>query len=181
MSKPPNRRLKVFWAELGFYETIIAAPSQAAALRAWGVHQNLFAGGQARVTDDTAAVKAALAHPGTPLKRAIGSNVPFGLDAKPPKVPDAPRRRPARARAAKARAEPPAKPPADRRALDAAEAALRRLDEARKDEAAGLRRRQAELDAARTAAQEAYIEARKAAKAALVAARKAYRDAGGAD
>jgi hypothetical protein len=37
---------KVFQAQFGFYDTVVAAPSQVAALRAWGIHQNLFAGGQ---------------------------------------------------------------------------------------------------------------------------------------
>ena len=64
------RRLKVFQVHLGFYDTVVAAPSQAAALRAWGTHQNLFADGQARVTDDPQAIEAALAYPETPLKRA---------------------------------------------------------------------------------------------------------------
>ena len=60
MAKVSERRLKVFQVHLGFFETVVAAPSQAAALRAWGTHQNLFADGQARVTDDPQAVEAAL-------------------------------------------------------------------------------------------------------------------------
>jgi ketosteroid isomerase-like protein len=46
---------------------------------------------------------------------------------------------------------------------------------------ADLRRKQEELDAARTAAQQSYVEARKKATAAVVAAREAYRKAGGTD
>lgn len=183
MAKPAARKLKVFQARIGFYDTVVAAPSQAAALRAWGVHQNLFAGGEARVADDPDAVKAALAHPETPLKRAIGSKDPFGLEAKLPEVPDAPRPKTPAKPSAKAKPEPPAKPPmkapADRTALDAAEAALRKLDEARKGEEADLRRRQDELETAKAAAQHAYVEGRKAATAAVVAARQAYRRAGG--
>ena len=45
-----GRKLKVFQAQFGFYDTIVAAPSQAAALRAWGVNQNLFASGEATGT-----------------------------------------------------------------------------------------------------------------------------------
>lgn len=56
MAKAP--KLKVFQAHFGFYDTIVAAPSQAAALRAWGVHQNVFADGQAKLTTDEAAVAA---------------------------------------------------------------------------------------------------------------------------
>lgn len=61
-----GRKLKVFQAQFGFYDTVVAAPSQAAALRAWGTHQDLFASGAATVTTDEAAIAAALAHPETP-------------------------------------------------------------------------------------------------------------------
>ena len=52
-------RLKVFQARFGFHDSVVAAVSQAAALRAWGVHQNLFADGQASITNDPRAVEAA--------------------------------------------------------------------------------------------------------------------------
>ncbi len=175
------RKLKVFQAQIGFYDTVVAAASQAAALRAWGTHQNLFASGEAKITTDEAAVTAALEHPETPLRRAVGSTDPFRLEPTSlPTVPDAPKRAAVKP-AAKAKPTPAPKPPADRSALDAAEAALHRLDEARKREEADLRRRQSELDEAKSAAQATYVEARKAATAAVVEARKAYRSAGGAD
>lgn len=181
MAKPPARRLKVFQAQFGFYDTVVAAPSQAAALRAWGIHQNLFADGRAGITDDAQAVEAALAHPETPLRRAVGSTDPFALEPTSlPKVPEAPKRPASKAPPKKAPPSPP-KPPADRSALDAAEAKLAKLDEARKREEAEFRRRQAELDAQRDAAQAGYVEQRKAATAAVVSARQAYRKVGGSD
>jgi hypothetical protein len=176
-----GRKLKVFQAQFGFYDSVVAAPSQSAALRAWGTHQNLFANGDAKVATDEAAVAAAREHPGTPLRRAVGSSDRFQLDpASLPKVPDPPK--PASAKQA-ARATPAAAPKAsaDRTALDAAEAGLRKLDDARRREEASLRSRQAELDAAKAAAQGAYVEARKTATAAIVEARRAYRKAGGVD
>ena len=51
------RKLKVFQAQFGFYDTVVAAPSRAAALRAWGTHQNLFASGEAKVATDEAATR----------------------------------------------------------------------------------------------------------------------------
>jgi hypothetical protein len=54
-----GRKLKVFQAQFGFYDTVVAAPSRAAALHAWGSRQDLFANGQAKVTTDEAAVAAA--------------------------------------------------------------------------------------------------------------------------
>src|ERR1700761_9309184 len=161
------RKLKVFQAQFGFYDTVVAASSQAAALRAWGTHQNLFASGEATVTTDGAAITAALQHPETPLRRAVGSNDAFQLEpASLPKGPAAPKR-PVAKPAAKAKPASPRKPPADRTALDAAEAALRQLDEARKQEEADLRRRQDALDAEKSTAQAAYVEGRKAATAAV--------------
>ena len=176
----PGRKLKVFQAQFGFYDTVVAAPSQAAALRAWGgTHQNLFASGEAKVTTDERVVSAAREHPQTPLRRAVGSDDPFQLEpANLPKVPTAPKRIAARP---KDKPAPAAKTPADRTALDEAEAALRELDVARKRQEAALRRRQDALDEEKTAAQRAYIERRKAATAAIVEAGKDYRRAGGED
>jgi len=88
-----GRKLKVFRAQFGFHDAVVAAASQTAALRAWGTRQNLFASGEAMVTTDEAAVAAALEHPETLLRRAVGSTDPFQLEpASMPKVPDAPRR-----------------------------------------------------------------------------------------
>ena len=175
-----GRKLKVFQAQFGFYDTVVAAPSQAAALRAWGVNQNLFASGEAKVTTDEAAIAAATAHPETPLRRAVGSSDPFALEPTSlPDVPDAPKR-PTAKPAAKAKPTP-ARPLADRSKLDAAETALGALDERRKREEADFRREAEDLETRRAAAQSAYVEARKAATSTVVDARTAYRKAGGAD
>jgi hypothetical protein len=170
MAAPRRQRLKVYRAELGFFETVVAAPSQAAALRAWGVHQDLFAEGRAAVTADAAATKAALADPGAPLRRPVGADVAFSHDSTDvPSVPKAARGR-RRRRAAKP----------DRTALDKAEARLAQLRAARADEVRGLEAQQAALDDERKAAQAAFERAERDAKAALESARRAYRKAGGA-
>jgi hypothetical protein len=176
-----GRKLKVFQAQFGFYDTVVAAPSQAAALRAWGVNQNLFASGEATITTDEAAVAAAIAHPETPLRRAVGSKDVFALEpASLPAVPDAPKKAVIKP-AAEAKPARPVKPPADRSKLDAAEQALGALDEDRKREEADFRREAEDLEARRMAAQSAYVEARKAATSKVVDARTAFRKAGGAD
>jgi hypothetical protein len=178
LPKTPHRKLKVFQAQFGFFDTVLAAPSQAAALRAWGTHRNLFATGHAKVATDEATIAAALEHPGTLLRRAVGSNEPFALEPTSlPKIPPASIRPPPSK--AKPKAEPVRRPPADRSRLDAAEAALGELDARRKREEADLRRQQEELDAKRMAAQQSYVDARKKATAAVIAAREAYRKAGG--
>ena len=174
------RKLKVFEAQIGFYDTVVAAPSQAAALRAWGTHQNLFADGQARLATDEAAVEAALAHPEVLLRRAVGSTDAFALTPTGlPKVP-APANAKGKARA-KSKREPrkPEPPPVDRSKLDAAEAELLRLDEERKTEEAALQREVDALQVKRAQAQAAYVAARKKAAAAVASALSAYRKAGG--
>lgn len=181
MAKPKGRKLKVFQAQFGFYDTVVAAPSQAAALRAWGTRQNLFASGDAKVVTDEAPIAAATAQPETPLRRAVGSSDPFVLEpTNLPKVPDAPKKAPSKA-AAKPKPAAPPKPPADRSQLDAAEKGLHALDERRKGEEADFRREADELEARRESAQTAYVAARKAATAKVVDARTAYRKDGGAD
>jgi type IV secretory pathway VirB10-like protein len=181
VAKPRQPKLKVYQAQFGFYDTVVAAPSQPAALRAWDSHQNLFASGEARLAEDDAAIAAALAHPERPLRRAVGSNDPFQLEATSlPRLPDAPKRAQAKP-PAKPRPPPPRRPPADRGALDEAEAALQRLESDRRREEDELRRRQAELDQAKAEAQSAYVEAHRRAAAAVALARDAYRQAGGQD
>jgi hypothetical protein len=181
VAKPAGKRLKVFQAQFGFYDTVVAAPSQGAALRAWGIRQNLFASGEARLTTDNAAVAAATAHPETPLRRAVGSDDPFVLEPTGlPNIPDAPKK-PAAKVPAKPPTAAPASPPVDRSKLAEAEQALRALDHRRKNEEADFRREADDFDARRQIAQSTYVEHRKAATAAVVEARKIYRETGGRD
>jgi hypothetical protein len=176
------RRLKVFQAHFGFYDTIVAAPSQAAAMRAWDVHRNVFADGQAKLTTDEAAVAAAMAHPGTVLKRPVGFDGPFEVEPTSlPELPDVPTKKatPKVAKPALSKAPPP--PPPDRAILSKAEAALRAVDEQRKAEEAAFRERQVALDAEMAAAQESYVEVRRLSEAKVTEALEAYRKAGGRD
>lgn len=55
---PP--RIKVFRAHIGLYDWVVATSSQKAALEAWDVSRNLFASGEAEVTNDPKAIKLAL-------------------------------------------------------------------------------------------------------------------------
>lgn len=174
-------RLKVYAAQFGFHDSVVAARSQAAALKAWGTRQNLFAEGRAKVSDDADAIAAALAHPEIPLRRAVGSKEPFSLEPGLPQVPDAPRRKTPDLRVVKTeRAPTPApKPPADRSALNAAEKVLTAINSRRLDEEAALAERRAALEADEIASRQRWIADRKAAEAAAEKARRAYRAAGG--
>jgi hypothetical protein len=177
LAKTPRRRLKVFQAQFGFYDSVVAAPSQAAALRAWGTRQNLFAKGQARLAEDATAVAAALDHPGTPLRRAAGSKQPFNLRPGLPDVPAGPRAKSAvRGKPAKAR---PAKPLPDRGTLDAAEARLKAVNDRRVAEEAAFDRRREALEAENERTRRAWSKARAEAERAVDKAHAAYRKAGG--
>lgn len=173
--KATGRKLKVFQASIGFYDTVVAAPSQAAALRAWGTHQNLFADGVARLTDDDQATEAALASPEVVLRRAVGRTDPFSLKAGIPKIPDLPRSLSKTVRAALVEAAKEA----DRSRLDAAEAALNDVEqEHRKTRDALTAKRRALEDEERDAAA-AYEEARDRAQTRVEQERAAYVKEGG--
>lgn len=179
MAKATSKRLKVFFAPFGFHDSVVAAPSQAAALRAWGTHQNLFAEGRARLSTDDAEIKAALQHPETPLRRAVGSKglfelVPSSLPVLPVEQREKPKKpsKPGKIAAA-------AKPPADRTELDRAEQALRALERDREREVADLDRRRKDLGDDVEAAKLAYAKAKKIASDALTSAASAYRKDGG--
>jgi len=79
-------RLKVFTTTSGFYDLAVAVSSQPKALEAWGIRQNLFAEGMARVATDGATVRAALAKPGIVLRRPLGAKKPFSEEPSLPKV-----------------------------------------------------------------------------------------------
>lgn len=179
MAKSP-RRLKVYQAQFGFHDSVVAAPNQAAALAAWGIRQNLFAEGRAKVAEDPAAVDAALEHPETPLRRAIGSNDPFTLEPNLPQVPDPPKRpKPALKVVPKVEPPQPARPPPDRAEVDAAEKQLTAINARRIEEEADVQRRREALEVEETASRRRWAADRKSAEAQLEKARRAYRAEGG--
>jgi hypothetical protein len=57
-------KLKVYRTPIGFHDAYVAAPSQKAALKAWGADANLFARGVAELVDDPKLTKEPLSHPG---------------------------------------------------------------------------------------------------------------------
>jgi hypothetical protein len=135
-------RMKTYEAEIdGLHQWVVAAPSQRAALDAFGVHQDLFGQGLARVTDDPAATKAAQASPLTPLRRAKGSKAPFspieggGLDVW---------KKAATAGAKSASAKPK---PRSRARLDQAERALAEFEDRARADMAEIATARADLEA----------------------------------
>lgn len=163
------RALKVFRTHLGFFDTVVAVPSRAAALRAWGLSSDEFRTGFADETKDPEAVRAAMEKPGTVLYRVFGSggafsdrrSVPKGM--KPPAAIEEsqPKRQTKATRErAKALAKAEKKAAEKARAMTAAEEQKARAQK-RKDAATEARRRAREEKARK---KEAEAERRKAAQ-----------------
>lgn len=68
-----TRALKVYKTSIGFHDAYVAAPSQKAALDAWGSDKNLFARGVAEIVTDPKLVKDALAQPGVVIRKLRGT------------------------------------------------------------------------------------------------------------
>jgi hypothetical protein len=174
------RQLKVYRTPIGFHDAYVAAPSQKAALEAWGSDANLFARGVAEIVTDPALTREPLASPGTVVRRLRGSaddhfaalpkakakaarKAPADTDPAP-----TPARAPAPAPAVRPNAAPKPKPRPSRAKLDAAEEALDAADRRHRDELADIRRREDALAKERRA-----IEAQHAGEVEKLAERRA--------
>lgn len=171
MAKAP--KLKVFTTAIGFHDALVAAPSRAAALRAWGSDRDLFARGAASEVTDPELMKEALARPGEVVRRLRGSEAEQ-FAALPPDRPSKGRTRSAKARTDKAAPEKP-KPSASeleraerslqdavkhhREADAAAKARVEAAQRARADLQRQQRREEEKLRAIRDEAQAAYDQA----------------------
>jgi hypothetical protein len=71
MASPP--KLKVFRTSIGFHDAYVAAPSQKAALKAWGSDSDLFARKSAERVTDPVLIAEPLANPGKIIKRLRGT------------------------------------------------------------------------------------------------------------
>ncbi|MBB3858786.1 type IV secretory pathway VirB10-like protein [Novosphingobium hassiacum] len=141
------RALKLFRTAIGFHDAYVAAPSRKAALDAWGTDKDLFARGVAEQVDDRDLFKRLAETPGEVFRRARGSAKDH-LDALPPEEP-APKKQP--------RAPKPPRPKND--AVRKARAALDALESEQADEAAALRRKEAELARERRVMEQAHVRA----------------------
>jgi hypothetical protein len=174
-------RLKVYRTAIGFHDAYVAAPSQKAALAAWGSDANLFARGVAEVVTDPALTKAPLARPGEVIRlsrgslteqlRALGAPAKRSLRTRP-KAASEPASPPRPPRRTKKRRRPPSRVAVERaeQALAANEAeAARELEDFR------LRERKLADERKRLAARQ-YDRATRL-EARLEAARERYRAA----
>ncbi|WP_375459224.1 hypothetical protein [uncultured Enterovirga sp.] len=153
-------KLRVYCMPAGFYDAVVAAPSQKAALRAWGTTTDLFAAGRASIVEDEALQAEALARPGEVIRRSRGNEAAM-LGPEPPEAAS-PRARSVRIR--------PLKP--DRSRLDTAERALAEAEREVSVELNALEIERADLDRRLT-------DARARGKARIASLEEARRDAEG--
>lgn len=160
-------KLKVFRTPIGFHDAYVAAPSQKAALEAWGAESNLFAQGIAEQVTEPELMADALERPGEVVKTLRGSAeeqlAAAGRDQRArAKDRPSPRPSPASGRGGKEKPSRPAakkpRPRPSRAALDQAEQRLKQAEQEHRqalqalreeEEALAARRRQLEQDQAR--------------------------------
>ena len=121
------RKLKVFRTTTGFHDAYVAAPSQKAALEAWGADANLFARGVAEQVTDPKLMAGALERPGEVIKLSRG-DLSAQLKALGPRKKAKSKRKTETeqpAKASKPRKAAMPKPPPKRDKVDQAEAALK--------------------------------------------------------
>jgi hypothetical protein len=179
-----SRRLKVFRTPIGFHDAYVAAPSQKAALEAWGADANIFAQGIAEEVTDPKLMEAPLANPGKVVKRTRGS-----ADEHFAELDRAPRKKAAKTNESEGKvvelrpkAKPKPKPKPSRDELDAAEEALekaerkqreklREIDEAMRD----LERKRREIQREHEAERDKLSEKRNRLKSAFEKAMREWK------
>ena len=152
-------KLKVFRATSGFHDSIVAAPSRPAALKAWGARTDLFSMGVAKQVTDPQIVEKALARPGQVIRLRRS-----GDDAGSPA--------PKKAASRKPRARPPS-----RAKLAAAEKRLEELESRQAREREAVEREMETLERKRAQLDKRHAKARREADEKLGDARQAYEDA----
>ena len=129
-----KHKLKVFRTPIGFHDAYVAAPSQKAALEAWGADGNLFAQGIAEQVTDPELMEDALARPGEVVRKVRGS-----ADEHFAALDRVAKRKEKEAKSAKKAPAPKVKKPS-REDLDAAEEAIEQAKARHKSEAEDIDR-----------------------------------------
>ena len=181
MAKPRTAKLKVFRTPIGFHDAYVAAPSQKAALAAWGSGTNLFAAGAAELVTDPKLTKGPLAKPGEVIRVVRGSEAEhvraLGKTAKragkraadDDKQGPSPRPSPAGGRASAKRPPRPSHAPVDK-----AEQALERARQRHRDAVQKIRAEEERLAKRRRELEARHRDERDALQQALDEARERY-------
>jgi hypothetical protein len=160
-------KLKVFRTPIGFHDAYVAAPSQKAALAAWGSDADLFARGMAELVTEPDLTAEPLARPGEVIRRLRGS----AEEQLAALRPDSSKRKP-KAPTATAPAPRP-----DRAAVEAAERALADTQARQQEEERVLAAEEAELAERRRRLRLSHAAERERLEAERDGAEIAYADA----
>lgn len=152
-------KLKVFRTAIGFHDAYVAAPSRAAALRAWGTDTDLFSAGLAELVIDHKLTAAPLETPGEVVKVSRGSRAKK-MGKRPAIV---------------SRKAAIAKP--SRRKVDEAETALEEANKTHRKALEKIDRRIAKLGAERAALGDKARPQRKTLERRVADAQQAYTEA----
>lgn len=179
-----TQKLKVFRTPIGFHDAYVAAPSQKAALGAWGSDTNLFASGAAERIDDPELTREPLANPGKVIRRLRGTMAEHM--AALPKGNARPRKKlkgrsaetsapsPRKAKPAVRKPPPKPKPRPDRQTLTRIEAELAEIEKRHERARAAFGRKQAELDRERRTLERDQAREHERVERRVVAAREKY-------
>ena len=181
MARP--QKLKVFRTPIGFHDAYVAAPSQKAAIEAWGSDRDLFSRGEAELVTDPVLTAEPLASPGVVVKRLRGTAAEqiAALGRGKPASPTAKTRGAAEPRSGKSAPKP--KPRPKRTALEAVEQALEAAKARQAGELKAIAQREAALAREKLTLQKAQAaeaarltRKRDAAKAAYDEAMRRWRE-----
>ena len=153
MAKPKRtQKLKVFRTPIGFHDAYVAAPSQKAALEAWGTDTNLFARGAAEQVTDPDLAKVPLANPGQVVKVLRGTEAEQLAALEQASPARESKSRSSRVAAAEIIPKKPKKKPPkpSRAALQKAEEALEKLRDRQSQELAAIEKQERELERRRS-------------------------------
>lgn len=132
---------------IGFHDAYVAAPSQKAAIEAWGSDRDVFARGEAELVTDPTLTAEPLAKPGNVVKRLRGTPAEQLAALPPNKAAGATRRKESRPAPQGRQAKPARKvvPRPSRAALERAEAALAQAGDRKEGALKRLREQEAAL------------------------------------
>ncbi len=173
MAKPRTSKLKVFRTPIGFHDAYVAAPSQKAALEAWGTDVNLFARGTAEQVTDDELTKAPLERPGEVIKILRGTEAEQirALGKAPAKAKRKSAAEPPKTSGSKPK---PRGPRPSRAAVDTAEKALESTDAKHAKAVARIKAEIEALEGKRRELEQAHRDDRRKLQDALEEAREAY-------
>jgi hypothetical protein len=169
-------KLKTYRLPVGFHDAYVAAPSQKAAIEAWGSDRDVFQRKEAELVTDAKLAEEPLANPGKVIKRLRGTAAEqiaaLGETEKPPSHKGG-------KEAATSKPSKPRKvtPRPSRAKLDEAEAALAEVEARHEEQLKALKEREAALARERRALEKKQDQERDKLEARRVKAEAAYGEA----